>query len=1201
MGRRWFIALGAFLLWSAGCRRPEGPTALGRRPERAVPAEARRLNNLGVAMLDVERTRREAIPLFQEALKRAPHFVEARINLGLALFFNQRAAEAVPVLERAVQEAPASPHAHYALAHAYRALGRTEEALEHFRQVTELAPQDAYAWYYYGISLSRAHRFQESIQALRKAVELDPVNVSALYNLAQTLGRAGQREEAARVMERFVALKEAGEGTMTTEAGLSYLEQGPYAEAIPVVLSPEEVPPRRVQARWAVAQTFAPASTEVKGEGAWAERVLRGEPVAPEELLSRRAEVVALWGQGVAWGDFDNDGDPDLYLCGPRRLLRNDGGKWTDVTSQAGLTHRDRTTAALWGDFDDDRDEDLYLLNDGPNRLYRNNGDGTFTDITQEAGVAGPPQVWSVGGAWADVDHDGDLDLYVCNYVDWGERPQAPQVRFPQDWPGAPNLLFRNRAIHPQPGTPSAGGAGQEPHLRFAPPYFVEVASAAKVDGGRAHSRAVVFSDFDVDRDIDFYLVNDGEPNALYLNRRDGTFQDLAQEAGVASPPWGERTWSVAAEDVNHDGFFDLLVVGPQGWSLFRNAQRGRFEPLAGEATDRFAWGTLVDGDNDGWFEALLVGEREVQCVAVGGEVPHQPAIHEASLPPLEGAVGVAKGDFDGDGREDLLWSRRNGSAVLWRNESETDHRWLQVRLVGRMESDKVLSNRDGIGCRVEVLGGALWYPREVRAGTGTLGCDSRILTFGLGSVAVLDFLRVHWTSGIRLAQTEAGTNRRLNLDEPPGKITSCPLLYAWDGKRFAFINDTLGGGVIGEKATPGVHIPTDPDEYLPLSQEQLAPRRGRYELRLVNQLEEVDFVDQVRLLVVDHPAQVEVFPNETLRSGPPWPEFRLFAVRGARPPERMWDEGGRDLRPLLAWQDRRFWEDFPRLRWMGLARRHILYLDLGPWPPQANLILLLHGWIDYATSSSLLAAAQAGLVPEPQRLEALQPDGTWRTVVGDIGVPAGLPRTIVVPLAGRLRPGERVLRIVSELEVFWDQVRVGEMVEAPLQVRPCPMEEAILRRLGFPQRLYPQGRPPETYDYQSVSQEAEWGFHAGAYTRFGDVKPFLEHVDDRFVIMAPGDEIALAFQALPSPEAGWRRTFLFYIFGYGKSMDVNADASWTVGPLPYRGMPDYPYPSLPKEKEEQFRRDLMEVHTRLLPLPGCPKGRREPLPNPAR
>ena len=304
-------------------------------------------------------------------------------------------------------------------------------------------------------------------------------------------------------------------------------------------------------------------------------------------------------------------------------------------------------------------------------------------------------------------------------------------------------------------------------------------------------------------------------------------------------------------------------------------------------------------------------------------------------------------------------------------------------------------------------------------------------LIFGLGKREKPDAVRVLWPAGIVQAETEfpAASSSgliSLNVTEIDRKPSSCPYLYAWNGKQFEFITDFMGGGEMGYLESPGHYNKPDPVEYVRIRSDQLKEKDGRYELRVTNELEEAMFVDRLQLLVVSHPAGTEVYPNEGM-SDPPKP-FRLF-VTAPRPPASAVDDKGNDVLDLISRMDRRWPDDFKTDRIRGYAAEHSLTLKLNGeskvQSPKSKVLLLLTGWTDYAWSSDNVAAIQSGREMQPPSLQVKDRRGQWQTVIKDIGIPVGRPQTVTVDLTGKFLSASREVRIVTNMRVYWDQILV--------------------------------------------------------------------------------------------------------------------------------------------------------------------------------
>jgi hypothetical protein len=404
-------------------------------------------------------------------------------------------------------------------------------------------------------------------------------------------------------------------------------------------------------------------------------------------------------------------------------------------------------------------------------------------------------------------------------------------------------------------------------------------------------------------------------------------------------------------------------------------------------------------------------------------------------------------------------------------------------------------------------------------------------------------------------------------------------MIWTWDGRRVRFITDVLGVAPLGASDGEGSYFPVDHDEYVTIPAAALAPVDGKYDIRVTEELSEVSYLDQIVLYAVDHPAATEIFTNEKFKS-PPYPDFWLFGVKRRIHPIAAKDDSGRDVLANLLATDQKYPDQFPRSA-TGVAKPHTLELDFGKAAPDGRAVLLLHGWVDWPDGSTFRAAAQevnGGLItPYLQMQDAA---GRWKTMIEDMGMPAGKPKTIAVEL--KFPSASRRVRIVTSLCVYWDEIFLsdGPSTAETLQ-RAAPLASADLQFRGFSAtRVDPRRKQPDLFFYDQVSPVSFWNPTSGLYTKYGDVRALLTDIDDRLVIMGSGDELRLRYDArvLPPPQPGWTRDFLLKVDGWAKDRDPNTAFSATVEPLPFHGMSRYPYaanehfPSGPAH--ERYRRD---------------------------
>jgi len=1106
---------------------------------------AYRANNVGVALLEQYKPR-EAVESFSRALAIDPELRLAQINLCIALYYVPDPEGAQRAAEKAIAQDPKAPQAHYIMGLIARTDNRFDDALAQFQSVLAVDPEDVASNVNVGQIYVQERKYDQAIPAFRKALAAEPYNEAALYNLGILLTRTGSKEEGQRVLQKFQQLQQSGAGTKT---GTAYLEGGHYAEAVVSTGAEAGLVDRKTPE-----VKFVDATDTVLPKAA--ARPGFGYNAAPKFATERRPSEQT---QPVVLFDYDGDGDLDIFDAAvPPRLLRNDGNKFTDVTTGSGLNISGSLAcfAAVAGDYDNDGRPDLFVVYTANSHfvLYHNDGDGHFSDRTKTAGLTTPTGFGPyVSVAFADVDHDGDLDIFVT---------------------GATNILFRNNGDS----------------------TFTEITEAAgvKASGASSSGSAVVPTDFDNRRDVDLFVLDQQRPPSLFRNMRDGTFRDVAKESGLAADG---AFWCAAAGDVNKDGFTDFFMNSGSRAVLAMSDGRTHFKLTNAPAGSNQALAAqFLDYDNDGLLDLIAVTSRGLRLWRnLGNEFVE---VSEKSIPtPLrnyhinpDSPAAIASADIDNDGDVDLILRSADGGLRILRNDGGNLNHSIKLDVHG------YISNRSAVEAKIEMRAGSLYQKLEVySASPAPAPAD---LIFGLGKRDQPDAVRVLWPAGIVQAETEfpaaaAAGFIPLKVTEIDRKPSSCPYLYAWNGERFEFITDFMGGGEMGYLESPGHYNQPDPTETVRIRGDQLKKKNGRYELRVTNELEEALFVDRLQLMVVTHPEGTGVYPNEGM-SDPP-KSAKLFITDGARPPLAAVDDKGRNVLDLISHLDRRWPDGFATDRIRGYADEHALTLKLsepssvksqeskfkspkskvqspkskgrGPKSkgrgPKSKVVLLLTGWTDYAWSSDNVAGVQAGKEMQSPSLQVKDRAGRWRTVIKDIGIPVGRPQTVTVDLTGMFLSANREVRILTNMRIYWDQILVDTSTgNSPIKMTPLDPISAELHWRGFSAEGSPDGREPFGYDYRNVSFTSPWKVMTGHYTREGDVRELLLRSDDMFVVSRPGDEISLSFDAslLPPLAAGWTRTFLLYADGFSKEMDINSASPDQLAPLPFHGMSRYPY-----------------------------------------
>jgi hypothetical protein len=509
--------------------------------------------------------------------------------------------------------------------------------------------------------------------------------------------------------------------------------------------------------------------------------------------------ILETVGSGVALLDYDNDGWLDIYLLNgstmdvlegkasaPRAMLfhNNHDGTFTDVTDKAGVANLRWGFGVAVGDYDNDGWPDLYVANFGKNRLYHNNHDGTFTDVAEKAGVE--VGGWSTGPTWGDYDHDGLLDLFVPGYVKFD--PEHPTVNGQGKIP--PNFC-QFRGINVMCGP--RGLQGEPDHLfhNNGDGTFTDVSVKAGVsDPNHYFGLASVFVDVDDDGWLDLAVANDSVPNYLYRNKHDGTFEDISYASGFALSEDGreQASMGIAVGDYNRDGKVDLATTtfSDDYKTLYRNDGNGSFTDvtyksgIAGPTIPFLSWGIgFLDFDNDGLPDLFLVSGHvypEVDKQDWGTTWAERPQLFRNTngtkfeeVPPATGSGladvipgrGAAFGDIFNDGHIDVIINNIDSPPTLLRNVVSNGNHWLELKLIGGAKSPK-----DAIGAKVFVTAGGVRQRADVVSG-GSYGSssDSRV-HFGLGATAKIDKLEIHWPSGLRQTLALLEVDRILTIEE---------------------------------------------------------------------------------------------------------------------------------------------------------------------------------------------------------------------------------------------------------------------------------------------------------------------------------------------------------------------------------------------------------------------------------------------------
>jgi Tfp pilus assembly protein PilF len=1014
------------------------------------------------------------------------------------------------------------------------------EAVAEFKKALDLRPNSVREQLNYALALLRAARTDEAVALLEKVQKEDPALPHTWFNLGIYYKRDGQFDKALAELREFSKLV-PGEAIGHYNLGSIYKLQGKMDEARREFELARDLNPSLAAPHF---QLFNLYRQEKLADQAKREFDLFKERKAAQDSVATPEDV--------EWCDYAEIYEP----LKPGADTSKQQVDFTFATTDLG-TVPDGESGLLALDVYHTGKPDLLVYSADGISIYR----GGQTKVA-ETGLQGLKNV--IGVKPGDFNNDGEVDLCVLTTTGAAlyenkngvftksafELPKgvfnsAVWIDFDHDYDldlillGKKSVLLRNQ-----------GSEG-----------FVE--------------HPFPFADGEATDGMEFRLAADSKSKDLAITYKDHgavLYLDQLTATYKAQPfdkiPAGARR--LAALDLDNDGGLDLTFQAAGGTFVARNLRTEFATPV------RIADSAAQFGD--------MADRGFTDLVTANGVMQNQGLLQFAATKAPSGwskASVWAAANFSQSGLTDLAAITADRRVVLMQNKTQNKtaakNHFVSVQIIG------VKNLKIPLASEIEVKAGSL-YQKKIYEGLPVL--------FGMGGHETADTVRITWPNGLIQNEMNQAADKDLSFKEAQRLSGSCPLIYTWNGKEFQYITDVLGVAPLGAMSGDGQFFPTDHTEYVPLAGSWLAPRESAsggavYEVHLTEELSEVSYFDQVSLVAVDHPESTEVYSNEKWKS-PPFPEFRLYGLTRRVYPIHARTAHG-DVTERLLRQDQRYVEDFQR-NYVGVAETHTLDLDFGKAAKDNRAFLVLNGWVDWADGSTFLQQAQERKDLTPPYLQVKDKAGKWVTVIDDMGMPSGKPKTIAVDLTGKFLSDSREVRIVTNLCIFWDEIYLGEDASAPeVQLTSLAPTHSEVHFRGFsPSHIHPERRKPERFEYANPTTTSYWNptpaTGSEKYTRYGDVTELTAKVDDKLVVMGSGDELAMQFPAgqLPALRHGWRRDYLLRVEGWAKDRDANTAFSQSVGPLPFHGMSRYPYPAsehYPDDADHQ--RYLREYNTR--------------------
>lgn len=1079
-------------------------------------------------------------------------------------------ATAVPAIEAAMQLEPVSPVPHILAARVAQWKHDSVRALTELMVATELAPQDAATWYEIDFMATVATEEEvrnKSRSAIASGLKADPTNTFLLKSQLQLEARHDDKQilETLQTLRKNIepilpAIRQIADFDVLAEQLTSAVTNDDWQAAklatakINNALTPNEWVKsdlRRLQ-RHPLAFVVLEFSPAVCADAADIAGPLEPRIDMRFRAISGDRQLPELPGaKEVNLSDIDQDGLVDVIAITAGELV---------IVSRSALSEpwrksisapvREPMQGLLVADLDRDTivkakpvadtkvalpnvaqtvdvkhtcqiaDVDVVAFGPAGVQVFRNDlmddGQRTLVLVEQSAELSALRDV--LAGLLADVDHDGDLDLILSSRAGVSIWSNVGQLQFAD---------ISNRSGLPSPDLAAT---------------------------------SLVAVDWDRDLDIDVVISGPaGKPAGWLENLRHGALRWRDFE-----PRLNQLTGSACLKLLEADSHpsWDLIGAGRSGLHLARTTTEPggvvKSRDVVQIAKEPASRSLVADFDNDTNPDLLAWGDAGLKLFW-GSPATRFEAASGAIESPPQHVVACATADLDGDGDLDLVVAE-SGRLFLYDNDGGNKNHWLAVRSMGDEKDNKNRGdvNHLGIGSVLELKVGRKYQAQVV---TG------QVTHFGLGKSGAADVLRVIWTSGV--SQTTPQPKADVEMCRVHVIGTSCPYFYTWNGTEFEFCTDACWAAPLGLQLAEGVFAEPRAWEYLTIPPGRLVPRDGQYLIQMTEELWEATYLDRMELLVVDHPADVDIFSNEKV--GPPeLAEFKIHTVRERRLPIAAHDKHGRDVLSLVSREDGDFLKGFDADPRHGVTDDHYLELDLGPLQDPKRITLFLTGWLYPATTSMRVGLSQdrTSTPLRPPALEVPDAHGQWQVVRPFMGFPGGRTKTIAVDLSDAFLTNDYRLRIATNLEFLWDAVFFAVDEEpAALEITRLPVASADLHYRGFSAIVPRPGFAPDGYDYNRVSKDPKWAPMSGLFTRYGDVTELLQADDDLQVIFGSGDELTVAFTVPDKgPPTGWKRDFLLHNVGWDKDNDLNVVTSQGVEPLPFHGMSGYPY-----RADEQF------------------------------
>ena len=1028
------------------------------------------------------------------------------MNAGKNYLDQGEATNALAIYRQAEAVMPHDADLHLNMANAHLLAGAAAEAIREADEVLKLEPNSAAAYFVKGSAYLRMGNHEEAAKALQNAQKIDPGETATLFQLGVSRMGLQQWDAAIAAFQEGIKLEP---NRLHSSAhyllGQALLRAGRQEEAQKELLQHQANLEAGAGQGAATFERSKYTVARVPFKLAQPERT--GIKVS---FVDVTAEVLGAEAQNysgpIGIMDANKTGWNSLFVAEKGegfRLLWNTNGTFQPRGVLYPGIPGAKYSKILIGDLQNDRFDDIVVLGEKGSHFFRWTTNGVAADVSAESRLS---SLSAIDGTLIDLDFTGKLDLVAVT-------AETNEVR-----------VFR----------------------QFGPLIFSDVTSTSEIPASLNNAQGVAMENWNRDENMD-----------LIVSRKEGAPLLLEKKRGGPLVPIEPTNWVAGAVfatgDFDNDLHADLAVVSEGKITICFNG--GNRKQISVRGSSGFRQILAVDYDNDGWLDLCGAGEKirlwrnlglagfQEQTIELGFGRFHGGAVSEIHF-----------ADFDMDCDSDMIIALAEGGLRYLRNDGGNQNSQVKVRLVGNR------SNASGLGTRVEIQTGELRLIRTVQ---------QLPVEIGVGKYEKLDSFLVHWFNWPQgVAEAPIDCKEPLLALELTIQEGSCPYVYIWDGEQFQFVTDILGAAPLGLPVAEGRYIESDPEELVWIGNEQtFRPRDGKFQVQISEELREVLYLDEAKLVVVDHEPGTEVHSTDKLLPGKPFPPGALVTLRNEQPLRKAEMLDGREITAALKAVDGRRVSPpkvrNPQLR--GLAEPHGVILDFGPLDSGKPFVLVMNGWLRFGGGMANIAASHDPSLPFPfPTLEAEMAPGVWKAVEVTVGAPAGKTKTIIVDLEGKLPSGTRRLRISQAFEIHWDRMALMEKKsDAATKITFVSPGSADLHFRGFSKLQDLPADWPLTPDYDTVSANPFWTIIPGGWcTRYGDVAELIASRDEALALLNAGDELTLRFpvESLPLKPPGSVREYFLYVDGWDKDSDFHVAAGTTVDPLPFHNMDDQLY-----------------------------------------